>query len=65
MSATAVSFLGACCFLASGAPPDENALFLIWSWVAGLVLGFGVGALAKSFGNVGQQRDRSASAATE
>ncbi|WP_207844616.1 DUF1097 domain-containing protein [Williamsia soli] len=59
MSATAVSFLGACCFIAAGVAPDENALFVIWSWLAGLALGLGVGALAARFASVSRRRDGS------
>lgn len=56
MSTTAVSFLGACCFIAAGVEADESALFVIWSWVAGLVLGLGVGELAKRFGALRRRR---------
>jgi hypothetical protein len=46
----AASFVGACCFIAAGAPLDERGIFLAWSWVAGLGLGFAVGVLAKWLG---------------
>jgi hypothetical protein len=50
LAPAAASFIGACCFIAAGAPTDERALFLAWSWVAGLGLGYSVGVLAKKLG---------------
>ncbi|MBR1281522.1 DUF1097 domain-containing protein [Bradyrhizobium sp. AUGA SZCCT0177] len=49
LSATPASFLGGCVFFAAGAKLDETILYLIWSWVLGLALGYLVGALGKRF----------------
>lgn len=37
---TPAAFLGAATFFGSGGKPDESVLFVILSWVAGLVLGY-------------------------
>lgn len=52
LSPAPVSFVGACCFIAAGAPLDERILFLAWSWVAGLGLGYLVGILAEKLGTL-------------
>lgn len=49
LSATPASFLGGCVFFAAGAKPDETVLYVIWSWVLGLALGYFVAALGKWF----------------
>lgn len=39
-SYTPAAFLGAATFFGTGGKPDESVLFVISSWVAGLVLGY-------------------------
>lgn len=52
LSATPATFLGACVFFAAGAKPDESVIFMVLSWVLGLLLGYCIGALGKRFGTL-------------